>query len=98
MFGTPWPGDAGIGENASAKLSAILFLHHGSNNQLIEIEPKGALKNLLPVVSIPWFDEPVMLDILNYCETLVSSTPAFELHFRPDAELAIFLEENFSSF
>jgi hypothetical protein len=95
MFGTPWPGDALIAENASVKLSNILFLHHGPANRIVEIDPSKALALLLPVVSIPWYDEQVMIKILNFCENMVSSIPAYELYFKPDEEIAVFLEGAF---
>src|SRR4030042_3082840 len=32
IFGTPWPGDAGIALNKSVNLSGIFFIRHGTEN------------------------------------------------------------------
>jgi hypothetical protein len=92
-FGTPWPGDAGIAENKSAQLEGIFFIYHGSENRIGELSPQEALRSLLPVVSIPWYDEKPLSDILALCEDLVNSVPAHALHFRPDRSAADFFEK-----
>ena len=91
-FGTPWPGDAGIAENRSARLEGIFFIRHADENQINNLTPPEALKNLLPVVSVPWYDEDPMSDILSVCEDLVYDVPAYEFSFRPDRSAADFLE------
>ena len=48
VFGTPWPGEAGISVNRSAALEGILFLAHGSENRINALNPKESLKRLLP--------------------------------------------------
>jgi hypothetical protein len=92
-FGTPWPGDARIAENKSAPLSGIFFIYHGDKNIIKELGPKEAIAKLMPVTSIPWYDEKVMTDILSFCEDLVMNVPAYELHFKPDSEVVDFLEK-----
>ena len=57
------------------------------------IKPKEAMERLMPVTSIPWFDEKAMSAILSFCEELVFHVPAYELHFRPDSEVVDFLEK-----
>jgi hypothetical protein len=96
MFGTPWPGEAGIVKNENAPLSGILFIHHATYNTITKIEPKDALKQLLPVVSIPWFDDALMPHILNFCEEMVTSLPAYNLHFKPTTEVAVYIEDYFA--
>jgi hypothetical protein len=92
-FGTPWPGDAGIAENSSLPLSGIFFICHGDKNLLKEVKPKEAVERLMPVTSIPWYDEKIMSDILSFCEDMVMNIPAYELCFRPDKEVVDFLEK-----
>lgn len=93
MFGTPWPGEAGIAKNSSHLLHGIAFIHHGTKNEIKEIDPKKALQQLLPVVSIPWYDQAIMQLIVDFCEGLVTSIPTYGLHFKPDVEIAGFLED-----
>lgn len=95
MFGTPWPGEAGIAKNASYPLHGIAFIHHGVKNEINRLEPAEALKQLLPVVSIPWYDEGIMKLIVAFCEGLATSIPAYDLHFKPSVEIAGFLENFF---
>ena len=92
-FGTPWPGDAGIAENRSSELNGIFFIHHDSENSIKKLPPSEALRRLMPVTSIPWYDEKPMSDILQFCEDLVYAIPAYELFFRPDSSVADFMEK-----
>jgi len=96
-FGTPWPGDAGLAENISSRLGGIFFIHHDSENKIRELSPREALNLLMPVTSIPWYDEQPMSDILKTWEDLVYAVPAYELYFRPDSSAAVFLEEFLAS-
>jgi hypothetical protein len=98
MFGTPWPGEAGVAKNESNPLHGIAFIHHGGKNEITEIDPKDALQQLLPVVSIPWYDEAIMPMIVEFCEGLVTAVPTYELHFKPSVEIAVFLEEFFEDY
>ena len=92
-FGTPWAGDAGIAENKNFPLSGIFFIHHSEKNRIKEIKPNEAIKRLMPVTSIPWYDEKIMSGILSFCEELVFNVPAYELHFKPDSEVVDFFEK-----
>jgi hypothetical protein len=87
VFGTPWPGEAGIAVNKSVDLAGIFFLSQASFNRIEEIKPQQAMERLFPVVSIPWYDKEVMLKILDFCEDLVSNVTAYELHFKPGNEI-----------
>jgi len=93
VFGTPWPGEAGIAVNRSAPLSDIFFIHHGTENKIKEIKPGEALQRLLPVTSIPWYDPEIMTKILHFCEDLISRVSTYELYFTPDDRVIDFLEE-----
>ncbi len=92
-YGTPWPGEAGIAVNRSVSLSGIFFLNHAADNRIKEIKPQQALKRLLPVTSIPWYDREIMPKILHFCEDLVTHVPAYDLYFRPDVEVLAILKE-----
>ncbi len=83
-FGTPWPGDAGIAVNRGLPLSGIFFIHHGPRNRIREIESGEAIKRLLPLATIPWYDPEVMTKTLLFCEDLVSHVPSYDFHFTPE--------------
>ena len=86
-FGTPWPGDAGIAVNKGAPLAGILFLKHADETKVRRISPAEGANRLMPVVSIPWYDEVSVRGGLAFCDELVSRVPCYELAFRPEAEV-----------
>ena len=96
-YGTPWAGDAGIAENKGTILSGIFFLHQGSENVIKEISPGEAFERLMPVTSVPWYEEGMMTKVLSFCEDMVSCIPSFDMFFRPDSEIVDLLEEYASS-
>lgn len=97
IFGTPWPGELGIAENKNTLLHGMFFIHHGNENTVKKLAPVEAMERLMPVTSIPWYDEKIMTNILQFCEGMASDVPAFELHFRPDDKVAVFFENFVSS-
>ena len=92
-YGTPWPGDAGIGVNKGVGLEAVFLIGHGKENKIREIGRRGALERLLSMTSIPWFDEIIMSDILLFCDEMLSRVPAYELDFVPSDEVIGVLEK-----
>jgi hypothetical protein len=84
MFGTPWPGDAGIAVNKSAPLSQIFFLAQGEENRIERIKNAEAFRRFMPVLSIPWYDKEVIQEIFSTVEKLVSKVPSYFLHFTMD--------------
>jgi len=93
VFGTPWPGEGGIASNTSAPLEGIFFISHADSNWINELKPQRALEKLLPVVSIPWFDREIMPLVLDFCGSLVTNIPSYELFFKPDTEVVNFLDK-----
>ena len=85
MYGTPWPGDAGVAINESVPLKAICFLRHADDTSLRPLKPEEVLQRLLPVTSIPWYESELAGNALNLCEFLIEHYPAYELSFRPQA-------------
>jgi len=83
-YGTPWCGEHGIVRNKSGPLKGIFFLHQAERSFIKEIRLSEALKQLIPVTSIPWYDRETADRVLDTCEMLITELPAFELHFRPD--------------
>lgn len=86
MFGTPWPGEAGVALNESVPLKALCFLRHGNTTELTRLGPSEARERLLPLATVPWY-EPALADRANdLCDFLISRYPAFDLSFRPEAD------------
>jgi hypothetical protein len=94
MYGTPWPGDAGIAVNESVPLKAVCFLRHADGTSLRALKPEEVLHRLLPVASIPWYESVLTEKALSLCEFLIEHYPAYELSFRPQAnDLASVLDD-----
>lgn len=91
-FGTPWPGDAGIAVNKGVPLKGIFFITKSPENSVSALDPATALKRLMKVISIPWFDREVMVKLLDFCDGLLSNIPAYELSFKPDTDVVDFFE------
>jgi hypothetical protein len=88
VFGTPWLGSAGVGDNRDAPLSAILFLRQSPRDAVHPLSPKEAVERLLPLVSAPWYDPEAAGGVLGCCEAVAAEAPAFELGFTPTAKAA----------
>jgi hypothetical protein len=96
-YGTPWAGEAGIAENKGATLSGIFFIHQGAENVIKEITRREAFERLMPVTSVPWYDEEIMTKVLSFCEDMVSGVAAYDLFFKPDSEIVDVLEKYLST-
>lgn len=88
VHGTPWPGDAGIARQASAPLSSLVFLTKADRNAIVPIEKADALRRLLIVTSVPWYDADYMTPILDTADRLLAEVPCYEFRFRNDASAA----------
>ncbi len=97
MYGTPWPGDAGVAINESVPLKAICFLRHADDTSLRPLKPEEILQRLLPVASIPWYESELADNALNLCEFLIEHYPAYELSFRPHANDLSSVLDSFSA-
>ena len=81
IFGPPWAGEGLVAANLGADLGALVFLHQGEENSLKSIEPSDAAHQLLPTTSIPWFDQGRLTGCLDTLDTLVRTSPAYDLQF-----------------
>lgn len=81
IYGTPWSGESGYAVNGSAKLKGIFFVEKGDKNEIIEIETTDALKRLMAVVSITWYEEDFFTRILDFCDLLIKNVPIYVFRF-----------------
>lgn len=83
-WGTPWPGDAGYAENVGVPLKALMFLHKAGETRITPLAPGQAARRLFPTISCPWYDKDRLPHVLETCEHLLRTIPAFEFAFTPD--------------
>jgi hypothetical protein len=93
IYGTPWPGESGIAVNQSAPLKGILFLKQGNENRIADLKSSDAMSYLFPVMSIPWHDRENVSHMMDFCESLLSIIPMYELTFCADETAADFVNE-----
>jgi hypothetical protein len=87
-YGTPWPGEAGFAAPRCAPLAGIYFLRKADEHRTARLTPSAALRAVMPVASIPWFDAEVFPSVLDTCGELTRELPAGELFFRRDPGVA----------
>jgi hypothetical protein len=92
-YGTPWPGDALVAENTNMGLDALLFIRHGRQNRARALDGSEALRRLLPVVAVPWYDRESAEHLLAFCDSLCTAIPAYEFDAVESEDAALFLED-----
>lgn len=93
VYGTPWPGEAGVSANDGARLGALCILHQAAGHGVRELTPREALERLLPTLSIPWYDPDRAAAALEFVDEVLRTVPAFELAFARDPGVARAVEE-----
>jgi hypothetical protein len=82
LYGTPWAGEARIAVNKSHTLEGLFFLRQSSRDAVLPLDRHGALEALIPVVSVPWYDDRYRDAVLGVCEDLLEHVPLWTLEFR----------------
>lgn len=95
VFGTPWPGEAGVASRASARLGSVVILRQADHHGMRPLDPREAFDRLLPTVSILWYDADLSTAALSWCHELLQEVPAYELSFRRDEGVVEVIEEHF---
>ncbi len=93
IYGTPWPGTAGIARNERAPLRGILFLKKSDSDRIEPMTPSEALEQWVVTTSIPWFDPGLADNALKLCEEITSRVPAGTLHFKKTGNVGRLLED-----
>ena len=87
VYGTPWRGKHGLGENICAKLHGIYFLNRGTDNQVLPVSAREMYPLLLQQTYTP--DDPeMMVRTLGLVEQLSRRTKMLKLYCNMDPEAA----------
>ena len=78
VYGTPWNGKHGIGNNISAPIKAVVFLRQAPENRAERISPVDALTLLLQQTVLP-SDKTRMSNLLDMLGRLVETIPMLRL-------------------
>ena len=93
IYGTPWPGDAGMALNQKIKLDALMFLKHGKRNRIKELGKAEAFKRLVSIISVPWYDKELSNKVIGNIVKMMERVPLYEIEFAPDKRVAGFVTE-----
>lgn len=88
LWGSPWPGDAGIALPACTPLAAIVFLRHGTETAIREVSEGIALGRLLTTVALPVWNPDRLQGPLAFVERILLTTPIFEVTYPPTVAAA----------
>ena len=87
VYGTPWRGKHGLGENTSAPLEAVYFLNRGEENRVEQVSPRELYPLLLQQTYTP--DDPnAMVKTLALVERLSRSVKLLKLYCNLDHQAA----------
>jgi len=78
IYGTPWNGKHAIGNNISAPIRAVVFLHQAPENRAEKISPVEALTLLLQQTVLP-SQRDELSKLLDMLGRLVENTPMYRL-------------------
>lgn len=95
VFGTPWNGKEGLGENRFCPLRALCFLERGENNQIESMTSAEAVSRLFPQVYLPE-NSQAAARTLELLDTFVKEVSFFRLSCNMEDEAAVVAHEAMS--
>jgi hypothetical protein len=84
MYGTPWHGDAGLAEQASAPVNQIFLLEHGDRNEILSLEPARATAELFARSFVPYHSSSGLAHTLDFLGKLAARVSVSVFRFVPD--------------
>ena len=84
VYGNPWQGKEGWGENASGVLAGIYFLRRSDRNYVLPIAPGEAVADLVHATEYPQDAEGVH-KLLDFLERITAHTRLNVLYCTPEA-------------
>lgn len=78
VFGTPWMGKEGRGENTSVLLNGLCFIEQAKENEIKQLSTAETARRIMTQVLFP-ADEKNMTATLELLDVLVQSVPAYLL-------------------
>ncbi len=88
VYGTPWCGKEGLGENTSCVLGALCFLERGKENQIARVTSDEALVRLFSQVYLPE-DAAASAATLDLLDRFIQKTGFYLLHCNMEDEAAL---------
>lgn len=92
VWGSPWPGAAGIAGGAQASLRHVVFIRHGSSMRMRRVTPGNAFRRVLNTLSMPLWEPARCGHALEIVDAIVTRTQLVEAEYPPTADVATWLE------
>lgn len=93
IYGTPWQGKEGLGENIKVKAKALCFLNRSQTNYVTKIDTKNAVKNMLNQV-MRTDNKEQMIKLLSLLDGFLTQVSSYDLFVNMDDDAAITAYEN----
>jgi hypothetical protein len=84
IYGTPWPGEAGVFSPDAARLEQVFVLRQSGENRAVPLRPLDAASRLLVRCFPTFWDAEGMEYTAALLSRLAQAVPCYELGFRPE--------------
>ena len=91
VYGTPWPGEAGLADPGGVPLRRLFFVEHANRNDVRALGQSLKVRKLLAQTVLLPYDREGSERIVDFCISLAEAVPAAELGFVPDSSIAEFV-------
>jgi hypothetical protein len=91
VYGTPWPGEAGLADPGGVPLRRVFFIQHADRNGVRALSQSLVVRKLLAQTVLLPYDREGSERIIEVCIALAEAVPAAELGFVPDDAIVEFV-------
>lgn len=91
VYGTPWPGEAGVADPGGVPLRRVFFVQHAGRNGMRALSQSLVVRKLLAQTVLLPYDREGSERIIDFCISLAEAVPAAELGFLPDDSIVEFV-------
>jgi len=91
VYGTPWPGEAGLADPGGVPLRRVFFIQHAERNEVRALGPSLTVRKLLAQTVLLPYDREGSERIIDFCISISEAVPALELGFFPDDAIVDFV-------
>ena len=91
VWGSPWPGAAGIAGPGVASLDAVVFIRHGTTMTMRRVAPSDAFRRILNTLSMPLWEPARCGRALEIVDAIVSRATLVEASYPPTGRAARWL-------
>ena len=83
IWGSPWPGAAGVAGNSSAPLRAVVFIRHSGGQAIRDVSPREAFRRIVNTLSMPLWEPARCARALEIVDAIVSRAVLVEVAYAP---------------